>query len=381
MISNRQFWLVYSVAWLAYGASLGAVFVGGGSRLDGDLLITILCNVFPAALLGILVVQICRRLKWSERKQPQFVLIHILSLVLFAALWCFLTLLGLSVVSFLQRGGAWYFVRWGSYALQWQSFSGAMAYATIASAVYVKQINENLQIEEHRNAELRLRAASAEAARAAAELAALRAQLNPHFLFNTLHSLMALVRTDADTAEEAIERFALMLRYVLQSQEKSETPVADVTFGEEWNFVQNYLELERLRLGERLRLTTEIEPAALAYCLPAFSLQPIVENAVKHAVSPRADGGRLHIAAQIHNGNLIIKVCDDGGGKSSANEQNGNGLGLRLVRESLAARFGSAASLTTESVPNEGFKVSITIPRANLSGKDFDSSENGRQIL
>lgn len=378
---NYQFWLFYAAAWLLYGACLGAVFLGVGNRLDFNLLLTILCNVAPAAALGLAVFQICRKLKWSERRRRRFVLIHILSVLLFAALWGFLTLLDLSVVSSIRRG-TWAFVRWEVYALQWQFFSGVMAYTTIASAVYVKQINENLQTEERRNSELRLRAVRAEAARASAELSALRAQLNPHFLFNTLHSLMALVRTDTDTAEEAIERFALMLRYVLQSQEKSETPsAADVTLDEEWNFVQNYLELERLRLGERLRLTTEIERAALVCRLPAFTLQPIVENAVKHAVAPRAGGGRLYIAAQIDDGNLIIKVCDDGDGKSSANEQNGNGLGLRLVRESLASRFGSAASLKTETKPGEGFKVSITIPRSDSSEEVFKASEIERQNL
>ena len=112
---------------------------------------------------------------------------------------------------------------------------------TIVSSVYVKQTGENLRIEERCNAELQIRAVRAEAARAAAELAALRARLNPHFLFNTLHSLMALVRSDAEIAEAAIERFALMLRYVLQSQNENQTDQSDVTFAEEWNFVCSYL--------------------------------------------------------------------------------------------------------------------------------------------
>lgn len=371
MKNNRQFWSLYAAAWLIYGASLAAVFVGVGFRFDIDLLWTVLGNILPAFLLGVGVVFICQNLlKWSDRKQPQFTLVHIFLLLLFAFAWCFLTLFDLTLLTFIRRG-TWNFVRWDNYGIQWQLFTGALAYVAIISSVYVRQINENLQAEECLNAELKMRAVRAEAARASAELAALRAQLNPHFLFNTLHSLMALVRTDADTAEAAIERFALMLRYVLQSQEESRAAqAADVTFGEEWNFVENYLELERLRLGDRLKLTTEIEPAALDYRLPAFSLQPIVENAVKYAVASRADGGRLHISAQGDNGNLIVKVCDDGDGKSSPGERNGSGLGLRLVRESLAARFGSAANLKIETAPGAGFKVSMTVPRA------FSSEEN-----
>lgn len=380
MKKSRRFWLVYCAGWLAYGVSLAAVFVGVGYHFDINLLLTVLCNVLPASLLGVVVVLICGRLTWRGRRQPRFTLIHIFLLILFAVSWCFFTLLDLSLLSFIQRG-VWNFIRWDNFATQWQLFSGVMAYMTLVSSVYVKQINENLQIEERRNAELQIRAARAEAARSQAELAALRAQLNPHFLFNTLHSLMALVRNDANTAEEAIERFAQMLRYVLQSQNERKAIATDVTFADEWNFVQNYLELERLRLGERLKLTTEIEPAALAYHLPAFSLQPIVENAVKHAIAPRARGGQIRITAHSDKDNLVIEVSDDGTGKSNGNAPNNNGLGLRLVRESLAARFGSAASLTTESAPNEGFKVSIMIPRTNPSGKDFDFSENKRQVL
>ncbi len=380
MKMSRQFWLLYCAGWLAYGLSLAAVFVGVGYSFDFVLPLTVICNVAPAFLLGVVVVLISRKLTWSGRNQPHFALIHIFLLILFAVSWCFLTLLDLSLLSFIQYR-VWKFIQWDKFAILWQLFNGAAAYMTIVSSVYVKQTGENLQIEERRNAELQIRAVRAEAARASAELAALRAQLNPHFLFNTLHSLMALVRSDAETAEEAIERFALMLRYVLQSQDGKQTVETDVTFAEEWNFVCNYLELERLRLGERLRLTTEIEPAALLYRLPAFSLQPIVENSIKHAIAPRARGGQIHVAARSEKDNLIIEVSDDGTCKSTGNEQNNNGLGLRLVRESLAARFGSAAHLTTETKPNEGFKVSMTIPRTKPSGKDCDFSENGGRNL
>ena len=381
------FWIFYAAAWLLYSVCLGAVFIGVGNRFDFSLLLTISCNVAPAVLLGLMVFQICRKLKWSERSRPRFFITHFLLLFLFTFSWCFLTLLFLSILSFVQRG-EWNFIRWDYFATLWQLFSGAMVYLTIASSVYVKQVNESLQIEELRNAELELRAVRAESARSSAELAALRSQLNPHFLFNTLHSLMALVRTDADTAELAIERFALMLRYVLQSQQENQIAAADVTFAEEWNFVENYLELERLRLGERLRLTTEIEPGALLYRLPAFTLQPIVENAVKHAIAPRAAGGLLCITAETDaKDNLVIKVSDDGAaaaGNYSMNGQNGNGqntkgLGLRLVRESLAARYGVAADLTIESGRDGGFTVLITIPRTTSGEGNFSFSNDKQQ--
>ncbi len=367
-------WLIYFAAWIPYALSYVAVFFAQSSTVNLFFDVrTAFLNVIPAAICGVLVVVLCEKLSWSNHRRIWFFPAHFVFAIAFSALWYAAVLLFLTVeLSF--RTGRFSPVSFSGFALQWQLFSGLMIYGTIASVVYVLQIAASLQFEKQR-------AIEAERLAAEANLAALRAQLNPHFLFNTLHSLMALVRTDADTAESAIERFAAMLRYVLQSQNEKQTATADVTFADEWNFVCNYLELERLRLGDRLQLTTEIEPAALLYRLPAFSLQPIVENAVKHAIAPRAGGGRLNIAARTDDDNLIIKVSDDGIGNSSPNGQNGNGLGLRLVRESLAVRFGSAASLTTESAPNEGFKVSITIPKTNSSGKDFNLSENGRQIL
>lgn len=365
---NHQFWIFYTAAWIIYSVCLGGVFLGVGTKLGWSLLLAIACNVAPVVLLGLLVFRICERLKWQSRRRAAFLLIHFAGVILFTVSWCFLTWLFLTVVVYVQRA-EWTFVRWDYFATLWQLFSGVMVYLTIASAVYVRQMTESLRVEERRNSELRMRAVRAEAARASAELAALRAQLNPHFLFNTLHSLMALVRTDAGTAEEAIERFALMLRYVLRSQDEKRSNNADVSFADEWDFVQNYLEMERLRLGDRLQTITAIETAALDYRMPAFSLQPIIENAVKYAVAPRAAGGRIQISARSVDGALLIKVCDDGTGVLD-DEQNQNGMGLRLVRESLATRFGAAASLSAVHLPNSGFEVTIKIPRYDFSGRD-----------
>lgn len=356
-----QFWIYYLAAWLFYAASLGAVFVGGGDSFGVNLLISVFCNVAPAVLLGILVVRFGQKLRWSERQKNWFIFIHIFGGFLFAASWCFLNLIFLSVwVS--VRDGAWTFIWWGNYALQWQMLSGLMAYLTIVSSVYIGQVNENLQIEERRNAELEIRAFRAESAQRQAELSALRAQLNPHFLFNTLHTLMALVRTDTKAAEEAIERFALMLRYVLQSQKDEKTDRLDVLFADEWAFIQNYLELENLRLGARLRVFSEIEPVALDVRLPAFLLQPLVENAVKWAISPRAVGGEIQIKAHLKNDFLHISVKDDGAGTIRENALNAKGFGLRLIREILATRYGETGSLNITTAPNQGFTANLMIP-------------------
>ena len=231
-----------------------------------------------------------------------------------------------------------------------------------SSAVYIGQVNESLQVEERRNAELEIRAIRAESAQRQAELSALRAQLNPHFLFNTLHTLMALVRTDTKAAEEAIERFALMLRYVLQSQKDEQSDRLDVLFADEWAFIQNYLELENLRLGARLKIVSNIAPETLDCRLPAFLLQPLVENSVKWAISPRAGGGEMQIKAHLENNFLHISVKDHGAGTIRENALNAKGFGLRLVREILATRYGESGILDITTAPNQGFNAKLTIP-------------------
>jgi sensor histidine kinase YesM len=359
--TNYQFWIYYSAAWLFYAFSLGAVFVAGGDSNAWSVFINVVCNVLPPFLLGVLVVNFCQKFPLNHERKIRFILVHLLVALSFAFFWCFLTLVNLSVWVLL-RDGVWAFNWWGNYALQWQFLSGLMAYLTIASSVYVLQANENLQIELQRNAELEMRAVKAESAQRQAELSALRAKLNPHFLFNTLHTLMALVRTDAAAAEEAIERFALMLRYVLQSQKDEKAERFDVLFADEWAFIQNYLELENLRLGERLKVKSEIDEAALDVRLPAFILQPLVENSVKWAISPRAIGGEIQIKANLVGDFLHISVKDNGDGAILENALNAKGFGLRLIREILPTRYGDSASLIIETAPNEGFTASLVIP-------------------
>lgn len=364
MRSNFQFWVLYVVSWLGYTLFLGAVLYGVGNHDIVALSLTVGNNVLPAFLMGIGIVFICRKLRWkSDSYYITFIVIHVLLLFVYAFSWCFLTLLGLSIQTFI-KSGKWSFTKWDNFALLWQLFTGAMAYLTIISAVYVKQTNDRLQIELIRNNELQMRTIRAEAARTQAELFVLRTQLNPHFVFNTLHSLMALVRVDANMAETAIERFALMLRYVLQSQKRKETEIFDVRFRDEWNFVLNYLEIERLRLGDRLHLVTDIAPEANECLLPAFSIQPLVENAIKHSISKRKKGGRLYIGADTKNDRLIIRIINNGAGFFSE-KTDSNGLGLYLVRKSLLTRFGSAAEMNIDVSKNDEFNVTLMIPITN----------------
>jgi LytS/YehU family sensor histidine kinase len=229
--------------------------------------------------------------------------------------------------------------------------STMLIYAAIASVVYAIRAMERLQAEQARVAEL-------EALRTRAELDALRMQLNPHFLFNTLHSLMALVRHDPKTAEEALEKLATLLRHTLISSNHSQ----DVRLGEEIEFVHDYLSLEKIRLGERLRIEENIQPEALNCLLPSLTLQPLVENSIKHAIANQASGGSLSINANRRDGLLILEIADDGPGATSDAVANATGSGLRIARRRLAVRYQQEAKFEIQTQPGRGFAVRMEIP-------------------
>ncbi len=365
-----RFWLAYALAWIPYAASYTVIFLQQGSPLNSAV-IDALINVISAAVIGLLVLWVCGRLSWSHYKRLWFFPTQIALAIVYASLW--VTMVSLIFTLWISlRNGKFTFVFLQSYALQWEFFSGLMIYATLASLSYVMQISADLREEERRARETELRAARAEALHTRAELAALRSKLNPHFLFNTLHTLMALVRDNRAEAEVAIERFSSMLRYLLRRQNDSGPDVtsAETTFAEEWDFVKNYLELEKLRLGSRLVVEAKIDPAAFDAVLPHLSLQPLVENAIKHAVAPRALGGRISIAASLTDEDLVLSVSDNGNGATSEQLEQSSGLGLKLIAKTLSTQYEGRARFAIESSPNKGFTVRLRIPQ------DFNSSRS-----
>src|SRR5262249_13820828 len=219
--------------------------------------------------------------------------------------------------------------------LGWSMFPGLLLYGSVAGVAFGLETSARLRDEKARSAR-------AETLRVRAELAALRAQLNPHFLFNTLHTVLGLVRRDPALAEEALQDLGDVLRYSLNVQSGHD----HVALREEMEFVDRYLAIERVRLGERLRVEQDVSSAALACRLPAFTLQPVVENAIRYAVASRAQGGRVRIEAWRDDGDgrLRVVVSDDGGGAAPP-PSGGAGRGLALVRQRLEAAFGPEAEL------------------------------------
>jgi signal transduction histidine kinase len=197
----------------------------------------------------------------------------------------------------------------------------------------------------------------------ASELNALRNKLNPHFLFNTLHSIIALTRKNPEAAETALFQFSDMLRYVLDTEKSGNDRV---TLEDELRFVRDYLELESLRLGARLKVDWELDEQASHIALPALSLQPLVENSIKHAFNPHSRPGRLHIRTRLDGqaGLLAMTVSDDGPGAEPAAVRGSNGLGIRTVERRLSLEYGPRGALAIETAPGSGFVVTMSIPLA-----------------
>lgn len=205
------------------------------------------------------------------------------------------------------------------------------------------------------------RAAEAEMLRAEAELAALRARLNPHFLFNTLHTLLALVRRDPAAAERGLEQFGQMMQYALRAggDQGDRVSVAD-----ELRFTRAYVALESLRLGDRLRVLETVEEGSLSATIPALTLQPLVENAIRHGIGPRPEGGTVTIRSREKDGEVVLEVTDDGVGTGNGSATLPEGHGMDLVRRRLHAVFGDAARLELFPAGAGGFRVRLTIPEA-----------------
>ncbi len=227
-------------------------------------------------------------------------------------------------------------------------------------------VNFFLQVEEQNDQLLHL-----ENQATSAQLAMLRYQLNPHFLFNTLNSISTLVLLkQTEPANAMLSRLSSFLRYTLINE-----PTGRVTVAQEVETLKLYLDIELMRFEERLRTTFRIDPATEAALLPSLLLQPLVENAIKYAVSPQESGAEITVVTQLVGQNLRITVSDTGPGlqsTASANRLSGvsfdggepvsTGVGLANIRDRLAQAYGESHRFETIDPPDGGFAVVIEIP-------------------
>ncbi|HWA15468.1 MAG TPA: histidine kinase, partial [Gemmatimonadales bacterium] len=191
-----------------------------------------------------------------------------------------------------------------------------------------------------------------------AELLALKMQLHPHFLFNTLHAIGVLVRENPAAAERTITLLGDLLRATL-----THAGVQEVTLAEELAFLRTYLEIEQLRFQDRLTVRFEVEAGNDRALVPNFILQPLVENAVRHAIEPREDAGSITVRVRQQEGNIELAVLDDGNGLGAGNGREGNGIGLSTTRSRLSMLYGERASLALTPRPEGGLACVVRLPR------------------
>jgi two-component system LytT family sensor kinase len=188
---------------------------------------------------------------------------------------------------------------------------------------------------------------------------ALQSQINPHFLFNTLNSVSSLVRRDPDSAREMIVKLSSILRRLLRKGDSF------VPLREEVEFLDDYLDIEVVRFGrEKLKIFKELDPNSLDHLVPSMILQPLVENAIKHGLSDKVEGGSIFVRSRAVAGKIVIEVEDDGVGMpvSGTSSSSGTGIGMVNVSERLQVVYGDAAQITVESQPGHGTLIRLELP-------------------
>jgi signal transduction histidine kinase len=202
-----------------------------------------------------------------------------------------------------------------------------------------------------------------------AELQALRTQLHPHFLFNTLNAIAELVYSDPVVADRSIVRLSELLRFSLASEKAQE-----VTLKEEIEFLEKYVEIHKTLMRDRLNVRVSVDSETLDAAVPNMILQPLVENAIKHGISPRPEGGNIEVSARRLDGKLYVEITDDGMGMSGQEAAVQGGVGLINTRERLKHLYNDAHTFNLSSLPGKGVTVRISVPFREVESNKNDTN-------
>jgi len=336
IFKSRTGWLTYTVVWIQIGAMLGFVLsVYGHMRFQEGLVLT-----FPVTILLAIVCltpwYTCRALPLNRTAPWKILLNHVVAAGLASSIV-------MAVVQALVGIGAGLSPMLAErLQLVTPVLAGTIFLCYLLSiALHYVMIG----VETSKQAEILSREA---------ELKALKAQVNPHFLFNSLNSISALTAVDPKRAREMCIRLSDFLRISLRLGEKLSIP-----FGEELSLTSSYLDVEQIRFGTRLRVKNDFDPASADCEVPPLLVQPLVENAIKHGIASLSDGGEILMSA--HVADQRLRFCIENAFDPDAPAMRKSGFGLVNVRSRLAARYGQAARLDIQ-VENNVYKVVMTLP-------------------
>jgi signal transduction histidine kinase len=313
------------VAGFNTGIALLLTLVGTGTLRDNFIFSH--CIGFSV----LLIVDAGRRLLWPGRPPPTRPMIALVAGAIFGG-W-----LGGTFIAIVIVGQPWNPGATGGTAL------AVTAAAGLIGTYFFWTRERTSEIERH----------SVEA-----KLKLLQAQIEPHFLFNTLANLDALIQTDPPRARVMLAHLNGYLRATLTASRKERS-----TLEEEFALLRGYLDVQAIRMGARLKHTLELPPALAGVSIPPMLLQPLVENAIRHGVEPKVNGGEVSVQARSEDKHLVITVSDTGVGWASA-AVRGTGVGLANVRERLAAAYGGNASMQVTDAPGGGASVAVRFPLA-----------------
>ena len=232
-----------------------------------------------------------------------------------------------------------------------RNFAGeSMAFWAVIGIIHAFEFNRRYREREIAAADLRMRLSEA-------QLEALRSQIHPHFLFNTLHSISTLMHRDVDAADSMLTRLSDLLRLTLKHRGENEIALRD-----ELSLADHYLAIMSIRFGDRLTVERFIDPETLDALVPQFLLQPLLENALQHGVATTSGPAVIEIKSHAAAGRLTVAVTDNGRGAPSANRGERHGMGLSNTRLRLEQLYGRDQSLTLEKLPERGTRIEVEMP-------------------
>jgi hypothetical protein len=293
-----------------------------------------------------LVMRLTRRFPLDSKRRARAVAVHLAAGVLAGV-----TMGTISLTTYMLFGTGQDSPR-GAVAdiLFWTPF-GVLFYAALASVGFALDSHRRLRERE-------VLASRMEAQLVEAQLGALRMQLQPHFLFNAMNTVAMLIRQgDAQTAVRVLARLSDLLRQILDDGRGQEVPIE-----EELDLLARYLEIEQLRFGDRLDVRITLDEGAQGALVPAFLLQPLAENAIRHGIARRASAGRIELDGRRENGMLVLRLRNDGPPLPDDWTPYGAGIGLRNTRARLDRLYGDGASLDVADAPEGGVAVRIVLP-------------------
>jgi len=340
------FWTLIGLAFA--GRLYLSSFKLGISMSWGQAVSSSLVDWYVFALLSLPIVYLARRFRFDSPGWGSSVAIHLIASGVFSIIY----ILVRALIGQLQSRVVGTPVPFSELfsPLLFKSFLwNLLIYWVIVSVTHAFDYYRQVREREIRAVELEKRLAEA-------RLQALQMQLNPHFLFNTLHAISALMHKDVEAADRMIARLSELLRYALESTEAQE-----VSLRQELDFLRRYLEIEETRFGNRLRVEMDIAPDSLEAQVPNLILQPIVENAIRHGIEPHGKPGVIRIKARCENGSLRVEVHDNGNGLPGGSLPR-EGVGLSNTRSRLNQLYGGRFQFDFNNVPGGGLMVGMIIP-------------------